>query len=58
MNHAVVNEDPNAKIIRELRTEIETLKELLIHTADPQMLKVSNFRIFSDTLGAKDYTRS
>ena len=41
VNHAVVNEDPNAKIIRELRSEIETLKELLIHTADPQMLKVT-----------------
>lgn len=29
VNHAVVNEDPNARIIRELRLEVETLhKEL------------------------------
>ena len=29
VNHAVVNEDPNARIIRELRHEVETLhKEL------------------------------
>ena len=26
MNNAVVNEDPNAKIIRQLREELETLK--------------------------------
>ena len=26
VNHAVVNEDPNAKIIRELREEVETLR--------------------------------
>lgn len=26
VNHAVVNEDPNAKIIRELRTEVELLR--------------------------------
>ncbi|XP_078098030.1 kinesin-like protein KIF13A isoform X4 [Mustelus asterias] len=29
VNHAVVNEDPNAKIIRELREEVEKLKEQL-----------------------------
>ncbi|XP_063899728.1 kinesin-like protein KIF13A isoform X6 [Helicoverpa armigera] len=29
VNHAVVNEDPNARIIRELRQEVETLKEML-----------------------------
>ncbi|XP_065063038.1 kinesin-like protein KIF13B isoform X4 [Rhopilema esculentum] len=28
-NHAVINEDPNAKIIRELRQEVERLRELL-----------------------------
>ena len=29
VNHAIVNEDPNARIIRELRKEVETLhKEL------------------------------
>ncbi|XP_066259078.1 kinesin-like protein KIF13A isoform X2 [Euwallacea similis] len=31
VNHAVVNEDPNARIIRELRAEVETLKEMLKH---------------------------
>lgn len=30
VNHAVVNEDPNARIIRELRTEVETLKQQLV----------------------------
>lgn len=30
VNHAVVNEDPNAKIIRELRTEVDTLKQQLV----------------------------
>uniref|UniRef100_A0A673BFV4 Kinesin motor domain-containing protein n=1 Tax=Sphaeramia orbicularis TaxID=375764 RepID=A0A673BFV4_9TELE len=29
VNHAVVNEDPNARIIRELREEVEKLKEQL-----------------------------
>lgn len=29
VNHAVVNEDPKAKIIRELRQEVEALKEQL-----------------------------
>ncbi|XP_046384192.1 kinesin-like protein KIF13A isoform X3 [Ischnura elegans] len=29
VNHAVVNEDPNARIIRELRAEVEALKEML-----------------------------
>lgn len=31
VNHAVVNEDPNARIIRELRQEVEQLKEMLKH---------------------------
>lgn len=31
VNHAVINEDPNARIIRELRKEVETLKEMLKH---------------------------
>ncbi|ENN74255.1 hypothetical protein YQE_09227, partial [Dendroctonus ponderosae] len=31
VNHAVVNEDPNARIIRQLRAEVETLKEMLKH---------------------------
>ena len=29
MNHAVVNEDPNARIIRELREEVDMLKKML-----------------------------
>ena len=29
VNHAVVNEDPNARIIRELREEVETLQKEL-----------------------------
>lgn len=29
VNHAVVNEDPNARIIRELREEVEKLKDQL-----------------------------
>ncbi|XP_045481473.1 kinesin-like protein KIF13A isoform X2 [Harmonia axyridis] len=41
VNHAVVNEDPNARIIRELRQEVEALKEMLKHATgspvdDPQ----------------------
>ncbi|XP_012274731.1 kinesin-like protein KIF13B isoform X2 [Orussus abietinus] len=31
VNHAIVNEDPNARIIRELRQEVEALKEMLLH---------------------------
>jgi kinesin family protein 13 len=31
VNHAVINEDPNARIIRELRKEVELLKEMLKH---------------------------
>ena len=29
INHAVVNEDPNARIIRELRAEVDALKAML-----------------------------
>ena len=35
MNHAVVNEDPNARIIRELRAEIDALKEMLLKERQP-----------------------
>ncbi|XP_055686060.1 kinesin-like protein KIF13A isoform X2 [Lutzomyia longipalpis] len=31
VNHAVINEDPNARIIRELRREVEQLREMLKH---------------------------
>ncbi|XP_076339669.1 kinesin-like protein KIF13A isoform X2 [Tachypleus tridentatus] len=33
VNHAIVNEDPNARIIRELREEVEQLREQLKHAA-------------------------
>jgi len=39
VNHAVVNEDPNARIIRELRAEVDALKEMLLHAAQPEVLK-------------------
>ena len=35
VNHAVVNEDPNARIIRELRAEIDALKEMLLSANQP-----------------------
>ena len=35
MNHAVVNEDPTAKVIRDLREEIQALRALLSSTVDP-----------------------
>lgn len=43
VNHAVVNEDPNARIIRELREEVEKLKVQLSQAevrreVEPQML--------------------
>ena len=31
VNNAVVNEDPNAKLIRELQAEVKQLRELLKH---------------------------
>ena len=30
VNHAVINEDPNAKVVRELREEVEKLRRLLM----------------------------
>ena len=29
VNHAVINEDPNAKLIRDLKAEVEMLKSML-----------------------------
>ncbi|XP_054711552.1 kinesin-like protein KIF13A isoform X2 [Uloborus diversus] len=37
VNHAVVNEDPNARIIRELREEVEMLKEQLKGTTQEDL---------------------
>lgn len=42
VNHAVVNEDPNARIIRELREEVEKLREQLT-VAEVQMDFISLF---------------
>ncbi|XP_055614279.1 kinesin-like protein KIF13A, partial [Uranotaenia lowii] len=39
VNHAVVNEDPNARIIRELRKEVETLREMLKHATGGSDMK-------------------
>ncbi|XP_077537872.1 kinesin heavy chain 73 isoform X2 [Haemaphysalis longicornis] len=38
INHAVVNEDPNARIIRELREEVEMLRGQLKHATTPEGL--------------------
>lgn len=39
VNHAVVNEDPNARMIRELKTEVEQLREQLKMSAEQSDLK-------------------
>ena len=39
VNHAVVNEDPNARIIRELRAEVDALKEMLLNATQPAVLR-------------------
>ncbi|VBB27860.1 unnamed protein product [Acanthocheilonema viteae] len=36
INHAVINEDPNAKVIRELREEVETLRAQISQTVKEQ----------------------
>lgn len=41
VNHAVVNEDPNARIIRELREEVEKLREQLTK-AEVQILVLTS----------------
>ncbi|XP_022249018.1 kinesin-like protein KIF13A isoform X2 [Limulus polyphemus] len=38
VNHAVINEDPNARIIRELREEVEQLREQLKHATQREGL--------------------
>ena len=44
VNHAVVNEDPNARIIRELRAEVDALKEMLKHASvsEPVHVQIRN----------------
>lgn len=43
VNHAVVNEDPNARIIRELRMEVEALREMLKHATVSVNVSNTNF---------------
>lgn len=43
VNHAVVNEDPNARIIRELREEVEKLREQLTEAEVRIALTSANF---------------
>ncbi|KAJ8884841.1 hypothetical protein PR048_011037 [Dryococelus australis] len=50
VNYAVVNEDPNARIIRELRQEVEALKEMLKHAT--QQKRKSKF---NDTCKHRHY---
>nr|CAD7590078.1 unnamed protein product [Timema genevievae] len=38
VNYAIVNEDPNARIIRELRQEVEALKEMLKHATERTLI--------------------
>lgn len=52
VNDAVVNEDPNAKLIRELQAEVKQLRELLkTHVSDKvlneQLNQVNRFKNFS-----------
>ena len=46
--HAVVNEDPNAKLVRELRAEVDRLKNLLF-TANPDLLETKMQKGDGDT---------
>ena len=45
INHAVVNEDPNARIIRELRAEVDALKEMLKHAAVSYEKNMKNYKM-------------
>jgi kinesin family member 13 len=40
-NHAVVNEDPNARLIRELKAEVERLKSMLLQSSTNAQLSPS-----------------
>lgn len=46
VNHAVVNEDPNARIIRELREEVEKLREQLTQAEVQKHFFTSTFPSF------------
>lgn len=45
VNHAVVNEDPNARIIRELREEVEKLRVQLTQAEVRDLHNLSNHRV-------------
>lgn len=47
VNHAVVNEDPNARIIRELREEVEKLRVQLTQAEVRQCLRFEKSAISS-----------
>ncbi|VDN94729.1 unnamed protein product [Brugia pahangi] len=47
VNHAVINEDPNAKVIRELREEVETLRAQISQTVKEQNVRI-NFSTVQD----------
>ena len=42
VNHAVVNEDPNARIIRDLREEVDMLKQQLNKAQVPNKCRLEN----------------
>nr|CAD7407586.1 unnamed protein product [Timema poppensis] len=56
VNYAIVNEDPNARIIRELRQEVEALKEMLKHATYP-LSRVGDSGLWSHRASAKDAPR-
>lgn len=50
VNHAVINEDPNARIIRELRAEVDMLREQLKHATQQDGVGVSERLVESEKL--------
>lgn len=50
VNHAVVNEDPNARIIRELREEVEKLR---VQLSQAEVRWPFNFKVILLLLGVK-----
>lgn len=50
VNHAVVNEDPNARIIRELREEVEKLR---VQLSQAEVRRPFNFKVILLHLGVK-----
>jgi kinesin family protein 13 len=50
-NHAVVNEDPNARLIRELKAEVERLKNMLLQNSNNTQLSTS--QVLPDAASAR-----